>query len=238
MLTSCTAPTTVNTKPERDLYSYRMKLAKSYLVAGDFKSARIEALKLIDLNPTSEAYNILGLSYMGLGEIKKAEESFKRAVELSPDFSPAWTNLSACYIREGRFKEAITAAEKALSNPLYANPEKAYVNMADAYAATGHVGKAIELLNRALKYNVSYAPAYERLLRIYIEKGDITSAKGILFDAKAAGANSPGVSFYNALILIREGKVDEAREILKGIVRDYPLSSWAKEASKYLESIQ
>ncbi|WP_158508730.1 tetratricopeptide repeat protein [Thermosulfidibacter takaii] len=213
-------------------------MARAYLEGADYKKAKMEILKAIELRKTPEAYNILGLAYYGLGEYKEAEKAFKKAVELDPDYSTAWNNLSACYIAQKKYKKAIEAAKKALSNHFYLYPEKAYVNIAEAYFGMGDPQKALEYLDKALRYNVYYAPAYEKQLDYYLSRGDIASAKSVLFDARAAGVESPGIIFYRALIMIREGNLIKAKELLKSLTRDYPMTPWAKRAKVYLNTLE
>ncbi len=240
LLSSCAQPEPqISVKsPLEERYGYQLNVVKGYIVAGDFNRARIEAVKLLKIKRTPEAYNLLGLAYMGLGEMEEAERAFRMAVKLDDGYSTAWTNLSACYLKKGRYEEALRAASMALANPMYMNPEKAYLNMAEAYFGMGKDEEALRALEKAIRYNVGFAPAYERLLKYYVERGEIGEAKNVLYDAEAAGVDSPGVNFYKALILIREGKVLEAKAILKGILRDYPLTTWAKRALEYLESIE
>lgn len=89
-----------NPKTNQEKYKYRIDMARAYLEGADYKKAKMEILKAIELRKTPEAYNILGLAYYGLGEYKEAEKAFKKAVELDPDYSTAWNNLSACYIAQ------------------------------------------------------------------------------------------------------------------------------------------
>lgn len=219
-------------------YRLHLELAQAHLRALDFKQAYVEALKAKEIRETPEVYNLLGLALMGLGDVEGAKGWFLKAVSLDSKFSPAWTNLSACYLRLKDYEKALEAAKKALANPYYLFPERAYYNMAEAYFAMGRDREALDALNKAIRYNVRYAPAYERLMDYYLKKRDFASIKDLLYDAKAAGVESPGVIFFNALIMIREGDVEGAKKVLKGLVKDYPSTSWAKRAYVYLNSLE
>ncbi len=219
-------------------YKIHLELAQAHLRASDFKQAYVEALKAKEIRESPEVYNLLGLAFMGLDDVMGAKDWFLKAVSLDDNFSPAWTNLSACYLRLKDYGKALEAAKKALDNPYYLFPERAYYNMAEAYFAMGRNREALDALNKAIRYNVRYAPAYERLMDYYLKKRDFASIKNLLYDAKAAGVESPGVIFFNALMMIREGDVEGAKKMLKGLVKDYPSTSWAKRAYVYLNSLE
>ena len=239
LLVSCTSQH--STRQSKDLsnsYKYKFDMVKAYLEGGDYKKAKMGALELLKEKKEPMVLNMLGLAYLGLGENEKAKSAFLEAVSLDPKFSPAWNNLAVCYLREGRPKEAVEAARKALANPFYLFPERAYTNMALAYFKLNEPQRAVEYLKRAIKYNVYYAPAYEELLKYYLENDNISAAKDILFDAQVAGVNSPGIIFYRALVYIKEGKLQKAKELLRGLLRDYSSTPWAKKARIYLETLE
>ena len=237
VLVACST-TNQTSRMDAETFKYKMDMAKSYISSGDFKRALMFAFEAEAIEKTPEVYNVMGLAYMGLGELEKAKDSFLKAINLDPDYSDAWANLSAYYLHVGDLDKAIDAAKKALSNRMFMHPEVAYTNMAEAYFRKGRPDEALRLLDRALRYNVYYAPAYEKLIGYYILKGDYLKAKGIMADVDSLGLDSPGLSFYRALLLIRDGEVREAKLILRGIVRDFPLTPWAKRARKYLESLE
>jgi len=219
-------------------YNYRIKMAISYIKSGNFKKALLEAFRAQEAKETPEVYNIIGLAYMGLGELEKAKDSFLKAVELDPNYSEAWTNLSAYYLAKGEWKKAIEACKKALSNKYYTKPEVAFTNMARAYLMLGDEKKAVEYWVKSLRYNTYYVPAYESLIDYYMAKDDIAKARAYLEDAKALELNSPGIMFYDAIFKMRDGNTVEAERILSKIVRDYPLTVWAKRARVYLDAMR
>ena len=63
-----------------------------------------------------EAQNFfnLGIDYIQREFLNKAEDAFKKAVEIDPDLALAWAYLSKLYEKNGRTVEAETAYEKAM----------------------------------------------------------------------------------------------------------------------------
>ena len=74
------------------------------------------------------AYNILGLIYMTLREDAKAEENFRRSLSLDSADSDAHNNYGWFLCQRGQIDESIRHFMAALKNPLYATPEKSYLN--------------------------------------------------------------------------------------------------------------
>jgi len=57
----------------------------------------------------------LGNSYYALGDLKKSEAAFRRAVALHSDSGAAWNNLADVLLRQGQKSEALDAARKAIA---------------------------------------------------------------------------------------------------------------------------
>ncbi|MGB9808137.1 MAG: tetratricopeptide repeat protein [Thermosulfidibacteraceae bacterium] len=219
-------------------YNYKLQMAISYVVSGHFQRAISELEDLRKQKETPELYNYLGLSYMGIGSFDKALIAYKRAIELKPDYTEGYSNISACYIALGDYDKAIEYASKALSDDTYPKPEIPLTNMAQAYFGKGESEKAIELLNKAISLNPFYSVPYEILIKYYLEKDDYQRAKRYLNDAIDLEVESPGILFYRALFKLRDGDREEAKKLFKEISKNYTGTDWAAQAKVYLEVIE
>jgi len=104
-------------------------------------------LKVIELDPTySDAYSILGLSYLKQGRYPQAIENMEKAVELSSRGSFALVNLGYGYAVTGKRKEAL-AIVKELEEK-YAKKESNGRYVASVYAGLGDKDKAFEWLEK------------------------------------------------------------------------------------------
>ena len=234
--------TTESSVPSSDImeqvYNYKIKMAVSYIESGDFKKALLELYRAQEAKETPEVYNLMGVAYLGLGEMEKAKEALDTALKMDPNFSEAWVNLSAYYLAKGMWKEAIKACNKALENKFYSRPEVAFTNLAEAYFMLGDYDKAIDYLKKAVKYNVYYAPAYEKIIGYFLAKGEVIMAKGYLDDAKAVGLKTPGLIFFEGIFALRDGDVAKAKKLFQSILVNYPLSRWADKAKEYLDAMR
>lgn len=108
-------------------------------------------------------YN-LGLIYGLKGELNKAEENFKNALEIKPNWSEAHSNLGKVYELKNDLPQALEQFEKAINN----SPQKAvyYVNLATIQLKLQQKEKALKSLQKALTLEPNFKPAQQLLKEI------------------------------------------------------------------------
>ena len=121
-----------------------------YFFQGAFDKARDEFEKISRLCPGNIlGLNNLGAAYYKLGDNERAEASFERsnAVKRNPD---ACSNLAFLYFYRGRYADAVTMNEEAISFGL--SDYLHWGNLADAYHFTpGNESKAAEAYRKAIE---------------------------------------------------------------------------------------
>jgi type IV pilus assembly protein PilF len=112
----------------------------------------IEELNLaVATDPSyAPAYNLYGLVYAVLGDDRKAEQSFQRALELAPNDSDVHHNWGWYLCQHKREREALAQFEIAVSNTLYRTPEIALVNAGRCAQTIGEIRTAESYFRRAL----------------------------------------------------------------------------------------
>lgn len=82
-------------------------------------------------------------------DLIEAEQEFRVAVELDPNYVEAWNNLGTVLADLGCYEDSVRVFERALEVfPLYAD---AHFNLGDVYASLGQPHRACEHWNRYLQ---------------------------------------------------------------------------------------
>jgi tetratricopeptide (TPR) repeat protein len=152
----------------------RLETAKQLVKAGQFASAASELTTLVESSPSALAYNLLGYCYAQQHVTSSAEESFKKAIALDPEFKPAHRNLAGLYLVQGKPREAI--AELSTLIRLDSSDARAFYDLGRAELTAGDIRSACEHLQRAhdlLPNDVNTATA---LARAHQENSDYPAA--------------------------------------------------------------
>lgn len=126
------------------------------------------------------AYNVRGLIHMALREYKEAEEDFQQSLRLDKSDSETHNNYGWFLCERGKEKESIPHFMAALKNPLYATPERAYLNAGLCYKKAGERKDAEEFLQRALQVQPDLPQALLAMAELSFEDGNYTAAKRYL----------------------------------------------------------
>ena len=120
------------------------KIGAELLDQGRTDEAIIALKRSIELAPNSAAYMRLGIAASAADLPKDAKEFYKKALELSPDYAQAHTNIGQIYWNEGRQEKAIEHTEEAVKH--HGWNMMALGNLASMYALTGKKEKAFEVI--------------------------------------------------------------------------------------------
>jgi type IV pilus assembly protein PilF len=201
-----------------------------------------------DLDPKDPATHLaLGEAYRRKGMLDRAEQEYKRAIEVSPktnDFNRQETvlNLSALYIQMKRYDDAIAQCRTLVDDPTFSTPWRALTNMGWAAFKLGQITEARRYLEEALDFHPRYAPAnldlgiVEQQARQYLPalrrfeyavEGDQMPADAI------AEANYRMAEIYVAL-----GKRAKAIEHFQVALDRSPYGEWGAQSQSYLELLQ
>jgi type IV pilus assembly protein PilF len=154
------------------------ELASSYFEVGNYGVALQEANEALKADPNySAAHNLLGLVYMELGDNGAAEQSFQRALRLVPQDSDTNNNYGWFLCRTKRQQESLKYFMTALRNPLYATPEKSWVNAGVCSRQLGDVTAADDYFQRALKIRPGQPLALFNLADMAYQRGQYAEAK-------------------------------------------------------------
>ncbi|HNQ03117.1 MAG TPA: type IV pilus biogenesis/stability protein PilW [Thiobacillaceae bacterium] len=157
------------------------ELGAGYFARGQYGVALSELKEALAAEASyAPAYNILGLVRGELGEDKEAEDAYRRAIALQPQYSEALNNYALFLCHRGRTEEALSRFEAALANPLYATPETALANAGVCSLGKADVTQAERYFARALRRAPDQPLALLGMAEVEYRTGRLLAARGKL----------------------------------------------------------
>lgn len=199
-------------------------LGAAYLQQAKYEIALNEFGRAVTIDPGfAPAYNGLGLVYSSIGEDAKADENFKKAIQIQPLSSEAQNNYGSFLCARKRYDESIPHFLDAVKNPLYATPNLAYANAGICSVRKGDTKKAEVYLTKALQIDPLTHPAAFQLADIQFNRQDVVGAKATLQNALIAG-QSPDVLWLGIKIERILGDKDAQASYALQLRQQYPNS--------------
>jgi serine/threonine-protein kinase len=138
-----------------------------------------------------DALTGLAHGYESAGKLARAEETYKNAVAMRPDYWNGYNTLALFYYRQKRYTEGISALKQALkltpdNNALYANLAAMYLGTKDP--------KDFPEAERALKRSIEIGPtyaAYTNLGFLYMQQKRWSDVASVSEKAVLLNANDP-----------------------------------------------
>lgn len=126
------------------------------------------------IQKSDEALNIARF-FQNIGEVKLAEETYIKLLELKPKFLEAGNNLATIYINSGKLNQALETLDKFLQ--YYPKSAELYYNKGTAYLCIGKREEGLLMLEKAARLNPYLRQASYFLGLVYFEKGCLEKAK-------------------------------------------------------------
>jgi type IV pilus assembly protein PilF len=146
------------------------------------------------------AYGVRGLVHMSLQDDKKADEDFLRSLSIDENDSGTRNNYGWFLCQRGRVQESMVQFQEAVRNPLYATPEKAYLNAGLCSKQFGKLKDAETFLKRALTIQPKMTEALLGMAEISFINADYAGAKSYFLRISRTGAE---LSASDLLLAVR-----------------------------------
>ncbi len=155
-----------------------------------------------------------------LGKSKEAELSYKKAIELKPDFSIAHLNLGQLLKKIGNLQEAKLSICKAIElKPDFA---EAYSTLGVILKDLGNLEDAESLQRKAIKLKPDFAEAHSNLGNILMDLGNLEDAKLSLVKAIELRNNLPEAHNNLGIVLRKLDRLKEAELSYKKAIKLKP----------------
>ena len=233
---SGTAPTddlvTASDEPElRKRANNRLQLAIGYFEQGQTTVALDETKQALNIDPSfAEAYNLRGLIYMRLNDQRLAEESFRRALNISPNDPDVLHNYGWMQCQQGRTAEAVQTFTRALGSPTYSGRAKTWLTKGMCQIQAKQYAEAEQSLTKSYEYDAGNPVTGYNLAQLLYQRGDAARAQFYIRRINNSELANAETLWLGIKIEHRLGN-RQAREQLGGQLRSrYPKS---RELSSY-----
>ena len=183
----------------RDQANEGEKLMMDLLEAGmeddDVKELEISKMLVNKYPKSSRAYDNLAWSYTSFDETEKARESWAKAVELNPDFTPSISNLGTSYLFTT--PKDFGRAQKYMEQVVEKLPEssRAHINLGDCYRAQNDLEGALASYTKASELDPEDQMTHAKAGHANSFLGNMDAARKNFQDSRAV--SEFGIAAYN-----------------------------------------
>ena len=217
-------------------------IGEAYLAEGNYTAALRELLKAEKIYADDPLlHNYLGLAYQAKKLPQKAIDHYKKAIDIKPDYAPAYNNLGVTYLETKQWNAAIEVFEQLSNNILYSTPQYAHLNLGWAYYNKGDYEASAIYYRKAVKHyqdgfarDQVYVKALRGLGKTYQATGNINKAEETFEEALALAPEFPPLVMDIADIRLIMGKKKQAIAAYRKVIEIVPGSELAGQAKKAL----
>jgi type IV pilus assembly protein PilF len=210
----------------------RLELAGAYFTQGQLTTALDEVKQALVANPNMvEAHNLRALIYSGLGDQALADESFRRALQLSPRDADTLHNYGWFQCQQRRYAEAVALFGQALAQPQYRAPGRTLLTQGVCLAQAGQLLEAEQSLQRAFEAEPGNLAVAVNLAEVLYRRGDYERARFYIRRVNSLPDISNAQTLWLAVrIEQRAGNGQGATELGRQLRNRFPQS---REAAAY-----
>lgn len=179
----------------------RLELAGMYFSRGQTHTALDELKAAMAMSPDlPEAHSLRGLVLASTGDLRGAEESFQRALQLAPRDADAMHNYGWFLCQQRRFDEADAQFRNALAQPQYAEPNRTLLAQGVCQARAGRWEEAERTLSRSYELDTANPATAYNLAEVLLRRGELERAR---FYARRVNSVPEQVSAQSLWLAVR-----------------------------------
>lgn len=205
------------------------ELGQRYLQRGELKPA-LDKLKLAVKfdDRYAPAQTVIATIYARIGENGKAEQHYRRAVELNPKNGDTNNNLGVFLCRIGKVDQALPYFETAVRDPFYNTKDVALSNAGRCLLKKNDYPAAEKDYRRALAINPTNGDALYQLADVLLKQGKAFQARAFIQRFDALGRPNPAALRLGYKIEKSLGDEEGARNYEKRLLAKFPDSDQAQ----------
>ncbi len=179
---------------KRNDYEAWLGVAEAALALEKYNQALTALDKTLQIRPESYlAWQIRGQVWQNVNNnLTEAIAAYERAIEINPNFAPAWQNLALALKQQGKYRDAIESFTEASE----INPQNidTWLGLADTLNTVGREQEALEALDRALAINPQKPKIWLEKGSIFLKNQNYNQACNTYRQSRAFIPNSPEIT--------------------------------------------
>jgi tetratricopeptide (TPR) repeat protein len=211
----------------------RFDLARTYLIAQNYKDAAASAQKYIEASrkdlssmDLASAWSLLGIAQANVKNSDAAVRALREAAKLESGNEEYCLNLTRELMDLARYDEAIAAIQASIaSNP---NSYALHLRLGAAYLASDRYADAEAAFRKLVDANDPLPISYVGLAQVLLRTGRAGEAVTELTAAELKLGPSFLIAYFRGLALKRAGRTGEAADAFAEAVRMNPSSAEAR----------
>ncbi|MDE2202459.1 MAG: type IV pilus biogenesis/stability protein PilW [Burkholderiaceae bacterium] len=201
----------------------RLQLATQYLEAGQAATALDEVKSAMAIDPNVPgAYHIRALAYMNLGQHELADDSFRRALAVTPQDGDLLNNYGWFLCSQGgKPAQGMTMLRQAIETPAAGSPAKPWTNLGVCQMRQGDLDGAEKSLTRATYIDANNPLTNVTLAELYYKRREYARAMPFI---ERVNSRSPSAEslWLGARIARRLGDVSQQNAWSAQLQRRFP----------------
>jgi type IV pilus assembly protein PilF len=195
------------------------KLGLAYLQKGAYKSANSKLLKALEQDSDNAVAHLYMAELQKVLKVNdKADEHYKQAVALDPEYSRAKNNYGAFLCSQGKYKESVVLFTDVLKDPLYSDKIGVYENLGICEQKRGNIHLAEQHFRHALKLNHNLPKSLLGMTQISYDSGLYKPAKKYYSRYISLARQSPE-SLWIGILIERKYKNEKTVDSYSTILR-------------------
>ncbi|MEO8012450.1 MAG: type IV pilus biogenesis/stability protein PilW [Dokdonella sp.] len=198
-------------------------LGQKYMAQGKLEIALENLNKALAAEPRhADAHTVIAVLYERIGNNAKAEEHYRRAVQIKPASGNENNNYGAFLCKLGRFDDAEPYFEKAVADPFYQTPAVALTNAGTCAIKGGRFDAAERDLRAALDRAPDNADALFHMASVLYRKDEFFRARAFIQRYEAVGQPSADSLLLGRNIELRLGNGVAAQDYTRRLRERFP----------------
>jgi putative PEP-CTERM system TPR-repeat lipoprotein len=157
-----------------------------------------------------------GQAYLGLNQLRQAEQAFNETLKLEPDYQLAMLGIAQVAMNQNDFAKANSNVDKALS--LYEPLINAWIMKSTLYQMQGLNDKALTTIDKAIKKNPEHLQARLNRATQYISSENWLGAKQDLDYILAKIPLEPRAKYLRAVVSAKLGNDEDSKTKLNEVI--------------------